>query len=379
MSSRRNRIIGGVGRGLTGLGVLFLAFSAFQLWGTGLAEGRAQSALAVDFEELTEAYQRGVEVTPSIPETDDVGDDLDPTVTEAAAPVAEGEGEPVPVPGPQVLAPAVPAELLPEIGEALGVLRIPAIDVDKVIVRGIGRDDLRQGPGHYPDSPLPGQAGNAAIAGHRTTYGAPFGDIDLLVPGDVIEVETFQGVFEYEVIPQRHPDGGTVGHLIVSPSDTYVVEHYGDNRLTLTACHPKYSARERIIVHATLITPEAEVVIPPEPADADPEDASLLPGEELGAVDPQDQAQGARPPAVETDQSNVIAANGAGLDESLGWQMDELAKVLVWAVLGGAVLVAAIVGARRWHPRYAYLASTPFLGISMWFCFTHLDRMLPPI
>ena len=76
---------------------------------------------------------------------------------------------------------------------------IPKIGVDKIVVEGVGRNDLRKGPGHYPDTPMPGQPGNAAIAGHRTTYGAPFNRIDELEPGDEILVTTLQGPFTYEV------------------------------------------------------------------------------------------------------------------------------------------------------------------------------------
>ena len=142
---------------------------------------------------------------------------------------------------------------MPE-GEPTAHLRIPAIGVDKIVVEGVSLDDLKKGPGHYPETPLPGQEGNAAIAGHRTTYGAPFNRIDELEKGDEILVETVQGDFRYLVEEQ----------LIVSPSQVEVLEDKGDNRLTLTACHPKYSARERIIVVATL-APD-EVALPPPAA-----------------------------------------------------------------------------------------------------------------
>ena len=119
-------------------------------------------------------------------------------------------------------------------------IRIPDIGVDKIVVEGVQVSDLKRGPGHYPDTPLPGQPGNAAIAGHRTTYGAPFNRLDELEPGDEILVTTAQGAFRYEV--QRQ--------LIVSPDQVEVLDDFGDDRLTLTACHPKYSARQRIVVVA---------------------------------------------------------------------------------------------------------------------------------
>ena len=135
------------------------------------------------------------------------------------------------------------AELPKAEGDAVAHLRIPAIDVDKIVVEGVEVGDLKRGPGHYPDSPMPGQPGNAAIAGHRTTYGAPFNRLDELGQGDEILVTTAQGAFRYEV--QRS--------LIVKPDEVEVLDDFGDDRLTLTACHPKYSARERIVVVASLV------------------------------------------------------------------------------------------------------------------------------
>ena len=110
------------------------------------------------------------------------------------------------------------------------------------MIEGVDADDLKNGPGHYPDTPLPGEKGNAAIAGHRSTYGAPFANVDNLDPGDPITVTTLQGSFHYSV----------TGQEIVSPDDVQVLDDKGDNELTLTACHPKYSASKRIVIHAKL-------------------------------------------------------------------------------------------------------------------------------
>ena len=138
---------------------------------------------------------------------------------------------------------APPLAAPPE-GQPIGKIEIDKIGLSAFVVEGVGDGDLHNGPGHYPATPLPGQKGNAAIAGHRTTYGAPFANIDELVPGDTIKVTTLQGTFTYAVIPQ---DDGS-GHLIVNPNQTEVLDDVGDNRLTLTACHPKYSASQRIVV-----------------------------------------------------------------------------------------------------------------------------------
>ena len=90
-----------------------------------------------------------------------------------------------------------PAPPPPPSGEAVAIIRIPKIGVDQAVVEGVSLASLRKGPGHYPSTPLPGEAGNAAIAGHRTTYGAPFNRLDELVAGDEIQVTTVRGSYTY--------------------------------------------------------------------------------------------------------------------------------------------------------------------------------------
>ena len=127
-------------------------------------------------------------------------------------------------------------------GDAIGRIRIPEIDVNKVVVEGTDGGTLRKGPGHYPETSLPGIRGTVAIAGHRTTYGAPFRDIDKLERGDLIVLEMPYGRFEYTVQKEQ----------IVDPSATWVTRRVGYDRLVLTACHPKYSAAQRIVTFARL-------------------------------------------------------------------------------------------------------------------------------
>jgi sortase A len=111
-----------------------------------------------------------------------------------------------------------------------------------VIVQGVDDDDLRQGPGHYPGTPLPGQAGNAAIAGHRTTYAAPFYNLNELQVGDPIVVTTSQGTFHYAVTQSE----------VVSPTDATVLDDTTTPELTLTTCNPRYSSSQRLVVVALL-------------------------------------------------------------------------------------------------------------------------------
>lgn len=131
-----------------------------------------------------------------------------------------------------------------ETGDSLTRVRIPAIDVDVVVVEGITPSALRAGAGHYPQTPLPCEIGNMAIAGHRTTYGKPFGNLDRLKPGDTIEVTTPIGGCIYQL--QKAP-------YVVPPFDISVLDATPDRTLTLTTCHPRGSAAERLIVKATWV------------------------------------------------------------------------------------------------------------------------------
>ena len=130
-------------------------------------------------------------------------------------------------------------------GDSLTRIQMPDIDVDVVVVEGTSASALRAGAGHYPDTPLPCEVGNVAIAGHRTTYGRPFHNVDLLEVGSEITLVTPIGSCTYEVT--RDP-------FIVAPTDTDVVANTPDAAtLTLTTCHPKGSARQRLVISATLV------------------------------------------------------------------------------------------------------------------------------
>jgi sortase A len=134
-------------------------------------------------------------------------------------------------------------------GKALAVLDIPRIQLDnKVVVEGVGRDELRKGPGHVPSTVAPGQPGTFGISGHRTTYGAPFYRLDELAKGDTITVVTREAIYTYTVTRTA----------IVRPVDTQVLDNVrgADGGLkptiTLTTCHPRYSARQRLVVFGDL-------------------------------------------------------------------------------------------------------------------------------
>jgi sortase A len=126
--------------------------------------------------------------------------------------------------------------------EAIGRLRVPSIGLDVVAVQGTDTASLQKGPGHYPETPFPGQGGTSAFAGHRTTYLAPFRRLDQLKRGDEIEIEMPYANFAYRVQKTR----------VVDDSAVNIIHKVGYERLVLTACHPLYSAAQRIAAFAKL-------------------------------------------------------------------------------------------------------------------------------
>jgi sortase A len=302
------RVLAGTGKVLITLGLLILLFVAYQLWGTGIYTARAQNRLEKQFQQALENAGTPTGTTAT----------TGPGTTTATAPV------PTTVPPPP---PSVPQ------GDAVAHLVIPKIGVDATVVQGTDDSDLRQGPGHYPATPYPGQRGNAAIAGHRTTYGAPFGDLDQMDVGDLIQVTTLQGSFEYRVFDK----------VVVSPSAFEVLDT-DPNRaaiLTLTTCNPKYSASERLIIKADLVIPAGAQ---PLPSSVNPDDPAV---KKAQAGDPFSGSSGSKVPTV----------------------------------LAG--LITALIGALWWllfhrHPRWTtwFLGVVPF-AISLAIFYYLLERVLP--
>lgn len=207
---RVDRVLDTTGRSLIVAGLLLLSFVAYQLWGTGFAESRAQDKLAAEFKNHTTTTVPAVSTT-------------------------------------------VPKPVVPKVGDIVGRLSIPSIDVSKWLIAGVGYKQLEKGPGLFAGSPLPGQLGNVAIAGHRTTYGAPFGRINEIHKGDTITIQTTIGTYKY--IVNKEP-------RIVSATDIQVVKTTDPTvaSLTLVSCHPKWTSKQRIIVTALL--QQQEVALP---------------------------------------------------------------------------------------------------------------------
>lgn len=151
----------------------------------------------------------------------------------------------------------------PKLGSGVAILRIPRLgrSYAKVVVEGVAVPDLRKGPGHYPGTAMPGQVGNFVVSGHRTTYGAPFGDLDRLRVGDPIVLETRGGWFVYRMARRE----------IVAPTAIDVIEPVPEHpgvaaisaALTFTTCNPKYSARQRLVIFGRLDASTTQSAGPP--------------------------------------------------------------------------------------------------------------------
>ena len=129
------------------------------------------------------------------------------------------------------------------IGQPIGRIRVPSAGIDSVLMNGTDTSTLQKGPGRYPETPLPGFGGTTGIAGHRTTYLAPFRHINEIEKGDEIRIELPYAAFTYRVEK----------HEIVEPTDVQIVDPVGYERVVLTACHPLYSAAQRYAVFGKLV------------------------------------------------------------------------------------------------------------------------------
>lgn len=217
-------------------GAAAVAYVVNAVWISGARADRAQEQLAADFAAAQESTSTSTTTSTTLVEDDPTIGTISPTTT--INPAAD-------IVRPALYAdlPAVIPETPPAPSEALGRIVIPAAGIDWILVEGVTPAALAYGPGHMPGTAMPGQPGNAVISGHRTTYGAPFYNIDAVQPGDAIEIETLIGLHIYEVVET----------IIVAPTDVWVTSQVEGGWLTLTACHPRYSARERIIVFARLV------------------------------------------------------------------------------------------------------------------------------
>jgi sortase A len=274
----------------------------------------------------------------------------------------------------------------------MALIEIPSIDVSTFVVSGVQPSDLKQGPGHYPDTPQPGQLGNSAIAGHRTTYGQPFYRLDEVAIGDEIVVTTVQGRFVYRA----------TGSEVVGPerSDVIATTDLAVASLTLTTCDPKYTARNRLVVHADLdvdagAAPQAPVVVTDRPTETTVTTSVPAPAVVAGATqDPTVQAPSstsatttAEPaPTTATTVPSVAAPGGASGDGELadafahGWFSDDAAftQVALWGLVVTAIALGAWLLSRQVRRDWvgALVGVVPFL-LALYFLFQNVNRLLP--
>jgi sortase A len=289
---------------LVAAGVVLLLFVGFQLWGTGLQTRAAQA-------DLRQSFGSELEQVQELASTDQ---------QDAAA--------------------GTLAAL--DIGDAVGQLEIPAIGVDYIMLEGVDLGTLESGPGHFPQTPLPGQPGNAAIAGHRATFDAPFNRLDEMMPGDEVRVTTVQGTFVYEVLPQTNPGSDAqsdpIGYYLVAPTAVEILDDKGDNRITLMGCHPRYGSSQRIVVEARLIGQPASVA------------ATLA-------------ASG----GTEGSAGTVLLRSERG-----AWL-----PVVAWSAAVVVLCAVALVLARRWNRWIVYLVALPAVGVLLFRAFEAVADLSP--
>jgi sortase A len=352
-------------------------FLFYQLWGTGVYASQSQSNLAQEFQTLLTAQP--VIALPTTTST---------TTTSLAAPTDTNPVISTPTntfnpPDAQTLE-RIRRVVNAEDGDVLARMLVPAIELDKYVVEGVSVSDLRTAIGRYRGSAHIGDLGNVALAGHRSTYGEPFGRIGELLPGDQISLVTPIGTAVYEVMdPNDYVStwaskvrsvGG--GHVIVGPSDEFVIGDVGDNRLTLTACHPRFSAEERLIVVARLVDGRLPLLdpmygIPPAIPAPVPEPEPVLEGQ----TPPETTTTTTTipPPLVERDPPKAVES----LQVSMTGLPTEFAPSFVLALLLLVVMTAvAVVANKRGRLTAILLGIAPFLFV-LWQFFTHLELLLP--
>jgi sortase A len=372
---KRIRPIRTFGLGIAWVALIGILFLFYQLWGTGFYESQSQDDLALQFENLLIAQP-----VIALPTTT--------TTTSVPAPTGTTPIESTPTnafspPDAQTLE-QIRRVVNAQDGDVIARMLVPAIDLDKYVVEGVGVSDLRKGIGRYRGSAHIGDLGNAALAGHRSTYGEPFGRIGELLPGDQISLVTPIGTAIYEVMdPNDYVATWAskvrsvgIGHVIVGPADEFVIGDVGDNRLTLTACHPRFSAEERLIVVARLVDGRLPLLdpmygIPPAVQQPAPEPEPLLEGQ----TPPETTTTTTTipPPLVERDPPKAVES----LQVSMTGLPTELAPSFVLALLLLVVMTAVAVVANKIGRATAILLGiAPFLFV-LWQFFTHLELVLP--
>ena len=344
--------LGRLGTSLIVLGLLMFLFVGYQLWGTGIEEAQSQNSLENRFTQIavTTTSPPPPSISPSV---------IEPPVTTTVAP---------------------PNPVMINEGDPIAIIDIPNIGVTKYVVAGVQTADLKKGPGHYPETPFPGELGNASIAGHRTTYGEPFRHLDDLSIGDPIIITDLLGrTFTYLVSNQQ----------VVEATDSWVVATTDRTKavLTLTTCHPEFSAKQRLIISAELDLTQSEIAASPAAMYADEVvDATTVPSTEVVTseaptiVVPETTTATTTTtvPAIIFDDSN----NSESADAlSRGWFSDlsAIPQTLLWGLLELLVVIGAWQLAKKNRNRIigAVVGFIPFFVV-LYFVFQNVNRLLPP-
>ena len=355
--------LGRLGSSLITLGLLMFLFVGYQLWGTGIEEAQSQNKLENRFTEIAVT-------TTSTPSTSVVPSITEPPVTTTLAP---------------------PEPIVIKEGDPIAIIEMPTIGVSKYVVAGVQTADLKKGPGHYPGTPFPGELGNASIAGHRTTYGEPFRHLDDLNIGDPIIITDLLGrTFTYRVSNQQ----------VVGASDSWVVATTDRTKavLTLTTCHPEFSAKQRLIVSAELDLTQSEIATNPaavyiddatkdSPADSEafattttvPVATAMSPdvSTTIATETTTTSTTTTTIPAVVNEPSDSETADAL----SRGWFSDPSAipQTLLWGLLELIIVMGAWQVAKKFRNRIigALVGFLPFFVV-LYFVFQNVNRLLPP-
>lgn len=309
------RAIREFGLALITLGVVVLLFVAYQLWGTNVTEHHNQSRLAKQFQAAIAPELGKPHTTASKKSKNPYGCTVAGTAASSPLPTPTG-------------------------GQVTDHLQIPAIGVSKYTVEGVNEHDLRLGPGHYPGTALPGQIGNAAIAGHRTTYGAPFFELNRMAPGDAIcitDLDNRTWVYTVSGPPE-----------VVSPNDVAVLDPTPFAQLTLTTCNPRFEATTRLVVFARLV------------------------GQ---ALPPAVAATATGGGVAQKAPGTLAGVDNLGRGSSNAWFPTIMYGLLVVALWVGVRMW--INRTRRWHRLAAYVLGIGICLVPLWFVFENAILLLP--
>lgn len=354
--------LGRLGSSLIILGLLMFLFVGYQLWGTGIEEAQSQNKLEDRFSQIavTTSAPPPTVVVPSIDE---------PSLETTVAPP-----KPIEIPQPIVI----------NEGDPIALIELPTLGVKKYVVAGVQTADLKKGPGHYPATPFPGELGNAAIAGHRTTYGEPFRHLDDLNIGDPIVITDLLGrTFTYLVSNQQ----------VVEATDSWVVAttDYTKAILTLTTCHPEFSAKQRLIISGELDLSQSKTAESPAVIYANVTSGTASDLSTEVVTTEVETSEVATTVVTETPTPTTTTAPEILVDESMdsesadllsrGWFSDPSAipQTLLWVFIELLIVMGAWRVAKKFRNRIigAAVGFIPFFVV-LYFVFQNVNRLLPP-